>query len=182
MQTINTLLLYLDPWFIAPYRWLTPASAGYVLGTVLLALQCVVLGDLAATLVMYLNSKHLSRLQRVMDRNHRLAEEALKQGDKASYKAVNRQAMDAFGHSFSLGAALFCVSIWPMPFALAWLSNRFTGAPLELPIALPFAGTTIDYFPSFLLIYIVTRLLYSRLISRWPWYAQCKARLVGRAE
>ncbi len=116
-----------------------------------------------------------------MDRNHDLSEQALKMGDKESYKAVNRQALDAFGYSFSLGAAIFCVSIWPMPFMLAWLHLRFADAPLELPLDLPLLGSSIHYFPSFLLLYIAVRIIYSRVMALFPWYTEMKARLVGQS-
>jgi hypothetical protein len=129
---------------------------------------------------MYLNRKYLKKIQGEMDRNHELSEQALICGDKESYKAVNRQALDAFGHSFSLGAAVFCVSIWPMPFALAWLSLRFADAPLELAFSLPFLGNTIEYFPSFLLLYIATRMLYGMVMQKIAWYSGTKARLAGQ--
>jgi hypothetical protein len=115
-----------------------------------------------------------------MDHNHNLSETALRLGDKESYKAVNKQGLEAFGHSFSLGAAIFCVSIWPMPFALAWLSLRFIDAPLELPFAMPFVGNTLEYFPSFLLLYIATRMIYSAIMNRMTWYRTTKARLSGQ--
>lgn len=182
MNTLTALLLQLDPWFIAPYRWITPASAGFVLGTFLLALQCVILGDLSASLVMYLNKKYLRKMQKSMDHHHHLSEEALKLGDKESFKAVNKQAMDAFGHSFSLGAAIFCVSIWPMPFALAWMGTRFFDAPLELPFGLPFLGDTLEYFPAFLFLYIATRMAYSGIMCRFSWYSGLKARITGQQE
>jgi len=180
MSTLTTILLQLDPWFIAPYRWISPASAGFFLGTILLALQCVILGDLAASLVMLINRKYLRKMQDSMDRHHTLSEEALKRGDKESFKAVNKQAMDAFGHSFSLGAAIFCVSIWPMPFALAWMNTRFFDSPLDLPVNLPFLGSTIEFFPAFLLLYIATRLLYSSILSRCSWYIALKASVTGK--
>lgn len=182
MNTLTSFLILLDPWFIAPYRWLPIASAGFVLGTVILALQTVLLGDISASLVMYFNKKYLRKMQRSMDHHHHLSEEALKRGDKESFKAVNSQAMDAFGHSFSLGAALFCVSIWPMPFALAWMSTRFFDAPLELSFSLPFLGNTIEYFPAFLLLYICTRMTYSAIMSRVPWYRNLKAAIVRGPE
>ena len=53
-----------------------------------------------------------------------------------------------------------------MPFALAWLNLRFADAPLELPFSLPFLGNTIEYFPSFLLLYIATRMFYSRVMRK----------------
>jgi len=179
MSTLTAILLQLDPWFIAPYRWISPAYAGFLLGTILLALQCVLLGDLSATLVMYLNKKYLRKMQDSMNRHHTLSEEALKRGDKESFKAVNKQAMDAFGHSFSLGAAIFCVSIWPMPFALAWMNTRFFDAPLELPFSLPFLGNSVEFFPAFLLLYIATRITYSSILSRCSWYRGLKAGITG---
>lgn len=170
----------MDPWFIAPYRWLPHSAAGYVFGTILLALQCFLLGDLSAMGVKALNRKYIRKLQKEMDRNHDLSEKALRMGDKQSYKAVNRQALEAFGHSFSLGAAIFCVSIWPMPFALAWMHLRFADAPLELPVTLPFLGSSVHYFASFLLIYIAVRMVSARLLNRIPAYAELSARLTGQ--
>lgn len=182
MNTITSALLLLDPWLIAPFRWLPSAPVGYLLGTVILALYCILLGDLSASLVTLINKKYIRKMQDKMDHNHELSETALKLGDKESYKAVNKQGLDAFGHSFSLGAAIFCVSIWPMPFALAWLSLRFVDAPLELPFHMPFIGTTVEYFPFFLLIYIATRMLYSAIMHRVPWYRTTKARIVGQTQ
>jgi hypothetical protein len=181
MNTITPVLLSLDPLLIAPFRWLPSAPAGYFLGTTILALYCIILGDLSASLVTFFNRKYIRRMQAGMDHNHELSETALKLGDKESYKAVNRQGLETFGHSFSLGAAIFCVSIWPMPFALSWLSLRFVDAPLELPVAIPFVGNSIEYFPSFLLLYIAIRMIYSSAMGRVDWYRTAKARLVGQA-
>ncbi|TKB05747.1 hypothetical protein [Desulforhopalus sp. IMCC35007] len=182
MTTITSALLFLDPWLIAPFRWLPSATAGYLLGIVLLAIYCILLGDLSASLVTLINKKYIRKIQAKMDHNHELSESALKVGDKESFKAINKQGLDAFGHSFSLGAAIFCVSIWPMPFALAWLSLRFVDAPLELPFHMPFLGNTVEYFPSFLLLYIATRMVYSAIMSRVTWYKTTKARLVGQLQ
>ncbi len=181
MNSLSPFFLVLDPWLIAPFRWLPSATAGYLLGVVVLALYCIIVGDLSATLVTYFNTKYIKKIQAKMDHHHHLSEQALMQGDKESYKAVNSQALDAFGHSFSLGAAIFCVSIWPMPFALAWLNIRFADAPLELPFNLPFLGNTIEYFPSFLLLYIATRMTYSWIVRKMSWYSGLKARLSGQA-
>lgn len=181
MNSLSPFLLFFDPWLIAPFRWLPSPTAGYVLGVIVLALYCIILGDLSATVVTYFNTKYIKKIQGEMDRHHNLSEKALMLGDKESYKAVNSQALDAFGHSFSLGAAIFCVSIWPMPFALAWLSLRFADAPLELPFNLPFLGNTVEYFPSFLLLYIATRMIYSAVIGKFSWYSKTKARLAGQA-
>jgi hypothetical protein len=177
---LQTFLTIIDPWLIAPYRALTPALAGYLFGTAVLAFYCVVVGDLSATLVAFFNRGYLTKIRRKMEHHHRLSEKALMMGDKESYKAVNRQGLDAFGYSFSMGAALFCVSIWPMPFTLAWLNLRFAETPLELPMYLPLlGGRQVHYFTSFLLLYIAVRILYSLTMGRVSWYKAFKARVTG---
>ncbi|MGD8959265.1 MAG: hypothetical protein PVI27_05410 [Desulfobacteraceae bacterium] len=179
MNTLTRFLIALDPWLIAPFRWPDTPMAGYLLGIAILGLQCVVIGDLSATLVAFINRRYLGTIGEKMERNRRLSEMALMMGDKASYRAVNRQALDAFGHSFSMGAAIFCVSIWPLPFALAWLHLRFNQAPLELPISLPLLGSSVHYFPSFLLTYIAVRIGYGMLMGRFPWYTAFKRRVIS---
>jgi hypothetical protein len=180
MNSLTPFLIMVDPWFIAPFRWLSSPAAGYVLGTIFLALYCFILGDISAIGVKYFNRKYIRTLQEKMDRNHNLSEKALRMGDKESYKAVNSQALDAFGYSFSLGAAIFCVSIWPMPFALAWVHMRFADAPLELPVTIPFIGNSVHYFASFLLIYIAVRMVSGAVLNRFTGYSRLMANLTGR--
>jgi hypothetical protein len=180
MNSLTSFLLVFDPWLIAPFRWPDAAVAGYLFGVAILGLQCVVIGDLSATLIAYINRRYLGAISEKMERNRELSETALMMGDKASYRAVNRQALDAFGHSFSMGAAIFCVSIWPLPFALAWLHLRFNEAPLELPLALPLLGRSVHYFPSFLLIYIAVRVCYGMLMGRFHWYTALKRRVLSQ--
>jgi len=180
MNSLIRFLLFLDPWLIAPFRWPEGSMTGYLLGVAILGLQCVLIGDFSATLVAFINRRYLGTIGEKMERNRKLSETALMMGDKASYRAVNRQALDAFGHSFSLGAAIFCVSIWPLPFALAWLHLRFNEAPLELPLSLPLLGQSVHYFPSFLLTYIAVRIGYGMLMGRFRWYTGLKRRVLSQ--
>lgn len=182
MNSITAFLTFLDPWLIAPYRWLPSAAAGYVLGTAVLSFQAFLLGNISMMAVQFCNRHYVRSLREKMDRHHQLSEKALMMGDKESYKAVNKQALDAFGYSFSMGGAVFCVSVWPMPFALAWMHLRFADAPLELPVNLPFMGSAIHYFASFLLIYIAVRITGATALNRIPAYSRLTARLTGRAE
>ena len=175
MPMLEHVFTLLDPWLIAPYRWVTPPEAGFFLGTALLALQCVLLGDAAMLGVMTLNRKRLNELQHEMDHHHHLSEKALQMGDKESYKAVNKQGLDAFGHSFSLGAAIFCVSIWPLPFALGWMQGRFSEASPRLPFHIPFVGDEPTYLFYFLLLYIIARVTYKRLLGKTSFYSRLRA-------
>ncbi len=172
MSPLIDFILIFDPWLIGPFRWPSHPTAGYLLGTGILAFQCFLVGELSAVGVKWFNRNHLKRLRRDMERHHNLSEKALMMGDKNSYKAVNQQALDSFGHSFSLGAAIFCVSIWPVPFALAWMHLRFADVPLELPVHIPFLGDTLHYAAFFILTYVAARMIGSSVLGRIPGYAQ----------
>jgi uncharacterized membrane protein (DUF106 family) len=176
---MHDLRLFLDPWLIAPYRLPASATAGFYLGTTILCLYCVLLGDAAYLGVLALNRRRMARLKDEMERQNELAETALKMGDKENYKAVNKQALDAFGHSFTLGAAVFTASLLPIPFALAWMQTRFAEAVPELPVALPLVGRQPTYLFYFLLLYILVRVVYGKMMLRLPPYRRLKAALHG---
>lgn len=156
---METLLVWLDPWFIAPYRWLSAPFAAFFLGTLLLVAQASVLGLISLAIGKKMHTKRLDEWQKKMEHYNTLSEQALSTGDKELYKAVNRQAHDAFGHHFSLGGALFVVSLWPVPFALAWFTMRFGSAELpSLPFSLPVMGDKPSLLFWFLVLYIPARL------------------------
>jgi hypothetical protein len=171
MSSLQSFLLILDPWLIAPYRLVDHAVLGYFLGTTVLTLYVVALGDMSMLAVSAVNRGRLRELKKDMDHHHSISELALRQGDKESYKAVNKQGLEAFGYFFSLGGALFCVSLWPMPFALAWMDLRFANAPLELS----FLNISMNYFASFLLLYIPIRVFYGNIVKRIPLYRRIRS-------
>jgi len=179
MDSITSLLLLLDPWLIAPFRLPASATAGFFLGTVVLCLYCVLLGDAAYLGVLALNRKHMAKFKTEMEHHNEMAETALKMGDKASYKAVNTQALDAFGHSFSLGAAIFTSSLLPLPFALAWMHLRFAQAAPALPVDLPLVAHEPGYLFYFVLLYILVRMTYGKLMRHLGPYRRLRAYLHG---
>lgn len=158
------LLLFLDPVLIAPYRWLPWPVAGYLCGTLLLALACALLGVGTLRLARRMHAARLGRLEDDMRRYHELSEEALRREGKETFKAVNAQAHEAFGFHFSLSGALFVASLWPVPLALAWMQMRFAAAGPELPFALPLLGAQPGFVFWFLLGYIPLRMLLGRLL------------------
>lgn len=178
---MQDLLLLLDPWLIAPFRWPDSAPAGFFLGASLLCLYCVLLGDVAYLGVLALNRRRAAAFKQEMERQNELAETALKLGDKESYKAVNKQALDAFGHSFSLGAAMFTSSLLPLPFALAWMNQRFADAAPELPLALPLVGRQPGYLFYFVLLYILVRMAYAKGMRHIGFYRRLRESLHGSA-
>lgn len=159
----------LDAVLIFPFRLPGSAVAGFYLGTLLLALACLVLGRISYDLVWLFNRGHYAREEKEMTRMHNLSVAAIEAGDKTAYKAANKEANEAFGKSFFAGAALFSVSIWPLPFALAWLAGRFDGVDVPL-----FPGHPVRYNAVFLGCYILLRL------AMWPLWQ--KLPLLGRVE
>lgn len=160
---MNTIPLWLDPLFILPYRILPTSAwpgAAFLVGTGILALVAVLLGRLTLRLARRLHRARLTSLSTDMRRYHELSEEALRQGSKDTFKAVNKQAHEAFGYQFSLNGALFAASLWPVPFMLAWMQMRFGAASLELPFALPLLGDKPSFVFWFLLCYIPLRVVW----------------------
>jgi hypothetical protein len=156
---------------IAPYRLVANPVVGFYLGTLVLALACLLLGRASQDLVWLWNRRHYEKEEAEMAHMHNLSVAAIEAGDKAAYKAANRVANEAFGKSFFAGAALFSVSIWPLPFVLAWLSGRFDG--VDVPV-LP--GHTVRYNAVFLGLYILVRLALWGLWGRLPLFRRVAGR------
>lgn len=160
---MQQFIIWLDPWFIFPYRLFLHPEFSFILGTAVLALQCVIVGLASMELGLRLHAKRLQKWQDKMQHYHVLSEQALCAGDKESYKAINRQGHHAFGHHFSLGGAIFMISIWPVPIALAWMSFRFKEIGPTLPFPLPLLGENPGMIFWFLICYIPLRMLCSRV-------------------
>ena len=157
----------IDAILIAPYRLFPNAVAGFYLGTALLALLALVIGRASYDLVWLFNRRYYAKEEGEMVRMHNLSVSAIEAKDKVAYKAANKEANEAFGKSFFAGAALFSVSIWPLPFALAWLSARFTD--VDVPF---FPGHPLRYNAVFLGCYIVFRLVMWPLWQRLPLFGR----------
>jgi hypothetical protein len=156
----------LNPFLIHLYRLTGYPLADYFLGTFLLAFLTVLVGELTISLVFRVNRKHLEALNEKVDRMNRLSEQALQQGDEKSYRAVNKEGNDAFGHLFFNKFGLSTAALWPIFFALAWMQGRF--ALISLPI--PFLGWGLNYLALFILCYIMTRIIFNRLKPRLPYF------------
>lgn len=159
MEAIN---FFLDPILILPYRWLGDPVGAWWLGTVVLALACVALGELTMALGRRLNRASLQEMDQQSKQMHEGSMQALRQGDKTSYKAMNKLANEAFGRGFFLKAALGASSLWPAFLAAGWLEARFQG----LVIALPGLEVGVGWPPAFVSLYILSRLAWGRIKRR----------------
>ena len=160
----------MDPMFIWGFRLFDHPWGGFLIGLAVLSLLCVITGDFTSHLARRLNRKVYGKYRDEMVRQHNLSVEALKHSDKDAYKAVNRQAHEAFGKYFFSQAGAFTLSIWPLPFAMAWLDIRFGGIPITLPFALPGVGDSVFYPFFFFPIYIAVRIFYGKTMRLFPFY------------
>ena len=156
----------IDSVLICLYRITGNPLLDYYLGTFLLAFIAVVIGEVTISLVFRINKDHLDRLNAKVEKMSRLSSEALALGDKESYKAINKEGNDAFGHLFFNKFGLAAASLWPIFLALAWMQERFG----EIGLPLPWVGWEINYFAFFLLCYIPARILFGRMKPRLPYF------------
>lgn len=170
MEILYNILVSLDPAIIWAFRLAERPWLGFLLGILVLNLVCVLLGDVTSMIARRLNRKVYGAYHDEMVRNHNLSVRAISRADKAAFKAVNKQANEAFGKYFFSQAGAFSLSIWPLPFALAWMDLRFRDVPLPLPFSVPGVGESVLYPFYFLPMYIVVRILYGKMLRRFAFY------------
>ena len=154
-----SFLLALDPFLIWWYRLPDNAYIGFFWGTFVLALICVIIGDVTLSLALRLVGRRLENLSAESLKYQDLSIEAAKAGDKASYKAANKLANEAFGMSFFSQMAVSMARLWPLPFALAWMQTRFT----EVEFPLPVIGFSLGYIGVFIILYIAAYFLFKQV-------------------
>ena len=170
---MHPVFLFLDPYLIWFYRITGHAWIDFIIGTFTLALMAVIIGEFTISLA-YLAARR--RIERVTDeaiKYQNLSMEALTAGDKGAYQAANRLANDAFGHSFFMQIALSAAFLWPICFALAWMSYRF--AELEFP--LPFLAFSLGYIGVFLILFIAAYFVFKPVKYRIPYFRRIKEML-----
>jgi hypothetical protein len=134
----------------------------YFIGTFLLALLSVLVGQATLAVVFRANRSHLEDLDGRIATLNRLTASAMKMGDKSSYKSINKEANDTYGHVFFNRFGLSAASLWPVFFALAWMQERF----LDITVPVPWLGLEANYFVVFLLLYIAATILFRRARRR----------------
>jgi hypothetical protein len=161
-----SFLLGLDPYLIWFYRLPENAYAGFLLGTLVLALICLITGEVTFWLTTRLMGKHLDRVAGEALKYQDISIQAAKAGDKHSYTAANKVANDAFGKSFFSLCAVSMARLWPVPFALAWMQYRF----LEVDFPIPGIGWSIGYIGAFIIIYIMAYFLIKQVKHLTPFF------------
>lgn len=172
----------LDAFLIFWYRLPENVVVGFYLGTSVLAVLSVVIGELSLGLALVVNAREMALQRTEMSRMHNLSVEALELGHREGYKACNKAANDAFGKSFFTQIAMGAGMLWPIPLALYWMGLRFRTVSFDLPISLPLVGGTVTYPFIFLLLYILARIGFKQVRHRLPVFSTIQQRIHRRFE
>ncbi len=176
MGFFDAAYLAIDGSLIAFFRFSDNPVAGFYIGVFCLSLLAVVTGEASYLAAYRMNRNHYEEMRREMTRMHNLSLKAISIKDKTSYKAANRLANESYGKTFFSQAALFCASVWPVPFLLGWLAQRFNG------VEIPFFFWSVSYPAVFLGVYILTRFAFSRVKTRIPPFSRAYAIMRERGE
>lgn len=175
MAFLHTAYLIMDQLLIAPFRLFSIPILGYLFGIFCLAFLCVFLGRMTVAATWVWNRDRLMSDNREMVRMHNLSFQALAAKDKNAYRACNKQANEAFGKYFFSRMAMGMASLWPLPFTLAWMGNRFGSVDFSLPFSVPLIGDAVGYTFSFIPMYVLTVILFGKLRPYIPLFARLDA-------
>lgn len=182
VNAINQFYSFIDPVLIVFYRVTDIPILGYFTGTFVLSMIAVILGEITVSLALKANMKYLTGLGDQITRKEKLAIQAYENGDKKGYKALNKQATDAWGKKFFAMMAHSAAILWPVPFALGWMQTRFTG--VEFAIAFPFSLVTdsVGYTFSFFPVYVLARIAFGKIRPYLPYFSHIHKQLLKASE
>jgi hypothetical protein len=172
-MSMPPLFLWADPYLIRLYRLTGYAPADFLMGTFVLALMAVIIGEVTISVAYLVARKRIERVTDEALKYQNLSIDALTSGDKEAYRAANHLANDAFGHSFFLQIALSAAFLWPICFALAWMSYRF--GDLEFPV--PYLHFSLGYIAVFLFLFVAAYFVFKPVKYRIPYFRRIKAML-----
>jgi hypothetical protein len=161
---------FLDPYLIQLYRITGYALADFLLGTLVLAFIALIIGEFTISLAFLAARKRIDQTTAEASKYQNLSIDALKAGDKETYKAANKLANDAFGKSFFMQIALSAAFLWPAFLALAWMSYRFSD--IEFP--LPYTHHSLGHIGVFILLFAAAYLLFRMVKYKLPYFRRIK--------
>jgi len=167
--SFETIYAHIDAGLIYFFRLVDNPMLGYLVGIAVLGLFCAVIGDLTVALAFRINGTFFKQDNQELVRMQNKSLLALRARDKQSYQACNEVANDSFGKVFFTQLALGASSLWPVPFVLQWLGERFADVAFLLPFPLG-ARTSVGYAFTFIPMYILMRILFGKVRTRLPGY------------
>jgi hypothetical protein len=166
-----TFFVHIDGLLIYFYRLTGYAFVDYLIGTTCLAFFCVVLGEISVSLALKFNRRYLDQMSEQMALKEQLSLQAYKAGDVSGYKALNKEATDAWGKRFFTMVGYSAGILWPIPFALGWMQTRFSEVQFDLafPLSLIF-GKSVGYSFTFIPLYILCRIGFKYMRPHLPYF------------
>jgi hypothetical protein len=168
---IYALFEKIDPCLMYLFELSSEPVIDFIIGSFLLAMVCVVVGEVTLSLAIRWNRRHIQRLKEEIRNKESLSIQAYEMGDRKSYQALNQAANDAWGRHFFTMAAYSAGVLWPVPFALAWMQTHFAQVPFTMafPLSLIF-GKTVGFAFIFIPIYILDRILFKYMHPWLPYF------------
>jgi hypothetical protein len=182
MNFLRICYLNIDAFLIYFYRIVEQPLLGYFIGTGILSLLCVLVGEFTISTAFRFNKAYIDQDNRQMVQMQNLSVRALLAKDKQSYKAFNREANEAFGKVFFKQIALAAASLWPIPFALGWMQTRFMNIEFLLPCRLPVVGETVGFSFTFIPMYILAHILFGKIKHKLPYFKTMEKMLASYKE
>jgi len=179
-QTFFEAMRVFDPILIGFFRITGHALIDFFTGVFCLCMVCVALGELTISAAIRLNRSHLQALKHEVSRKEALSMQAYAEGDRVSYRALNKAANDAWGRYFFTMTAYSAGILWPVPFALGWMQTRFYNVNFDLAFPLSFLfGKSVGYAFSFIPVYILCRILFKYMRPYLPYFKGIQQTLDG---
>ncbi|MGB9615851.1 MAG: hypothetical protein ACP5M0_08035 [Desulfomonilaceae bacterium] len=169
-MAFESIYLVIDPGLIWFYRITGYAFLDFLIGTFAVAWMALLLGELTISVSFLLVRRKIEVVNQQMGRYQTMSMEALQAGDQQAYKAANKLANDAFGRSFFMQIALSAAFLWPIFFALEWMSLRFSDVEFELL----FSSRSMGFTGVFIVLYALAYIMFKQIKYRLPYFRYIK--------
>ena len=103
----DNFLYHADGFLIGFYRLTGHPFLDYLLGTICLALLCVVVGEVTVSLAIRFNQRYIDEMAQEMDQKEKMSMAAYQAGDKPGYKALEQAGHRCVGQAFFHHGRLF---------------------------------------------------------------------------
>jgi hypothetical protein len=160
---ITDVIYAIDTFLIFFYRLPEIPIIGYFTGTSVLIGICILIGEGASSFAVRFNQKYMDELNHRISKKEKLSLKAYGDGEKTAYRALNKEATDAWGKQFFTLFAYSAGKLFPVPFALGWMQSRFSEVEFLLPFPLPLLGNTVGYTFTFIPLYILLYMMFKKI-------------------
>jgi len=163
MNLIFYLHNVIDTFLMSFFRFPDNPVMGYFLGSAILSIICVAVGEVSIYLAFRFNKNKIDHTNKNMEHFQDLSINALKAGNKNAFKACNSIANESFGKSFFMQITLAAASLWPLLIALGWMQYRFASVDFARQFSFPGSEYVFGYFTTVVFCYFMVRIIISKM-------------------